>query len=164
MGCGEHMREGATLIESLAAAGRISADEAEGLRLALRSARDAGEARFGAALSWAAAVLAAFMFCSQAAATFRLPLFARMFEEMGIKEGLPFSTELLLAIPWWLQAAVLGGLAAATLLKEHLLRSRGLRVALSVGVIALLMLYGSFVSWALFAPMITMMQQLTQQV
>jgi len=159
----EDLRQGADLVGRLAAAGRISDQEAEQLHQAMDSALDAGRARFGAVLCWIAAALAAVMCCGPMLWTWQLPAFKKMFEEMQLKEGLPYCTELLLAVPWWLQAMLLAGLAAAMIVKEFVIRSRAIAVAISVAAIVLLFLYGAFVKWALFAPMVEMMRQLTGQ-
>ncbi len=151
-------------IEQLAAEGRISQEDAVQFQEALAAAEERGAARGGMVLSWTLlAVDVALLLGLAAALPFSgLHTFEKMFMDMELKEGLPFLTELLLYLPGWGYALLFLGLAAVMVTKELLVKRKAVTLAVNTVVLVGLLMFKMFVVWALFLPMVSMMQQLSE--
>jgi hypothetical protein len=156
---------GSGAIDELVSAGRLRPDDAELLREELHAAERRGAVRAGAVLSWTTAGIAAVLWLLQIPAILFYMYHVKiveLFAEMNLGE-LPKSTELLLSIPGWVYAAVFLAVAIGLVVKEMVIRNRSLTLILNVSAIFAAIAYTSFVRWALFAPILDMMQKLGQE-
>ncbi len=88
--------------------------------------------------------------------------FEVMFREMQLKEGLPPLTQLLLSLPGWGYVALFSLLAAIMIVKELLVKCKAVTLVVNTVVLVGLLLFKLFCAWALFLPMFSIMQQLSE--
>jgi hypothetical protein len=152
----------AALLDGLVASGRLHPDDAELLRHELGEAERRGAARSGAVLSWVTAAIAA-LFCGlQIPWLLTVPKFRLMFEEMNLG-SLPKETEMLMVLPTWVYVASCFLLVIAILVKEALIRNKVITMILNGVAIGAVLVSTAFMKWALFSPMVSMMQKLGQE-
>jgi len=150
---------GRDLLGSLVAGGRLRPEEAELLNRELLAAERRGAARAGKVLGWGTAIIVALYCGLQVPWLLTIPSFTQMFSEMGLG-SLPALTELVLSVPMWVYLTCGGLLVAAVVVKEAFVRNRIVNLTLNGAAIVAVMLAKAIMSWALFMPMIDMMQKL----
>ncbi|HOX06029.1 MAG TPA: hypothetical protein PK280_06475 [Planctomycetota bacterium] len=154
-------RAGSALLGELVSSGRLRPEEAALLQEEVLLAEKRGAARAGTVLSWITTGLALVLCLSQLLWPVVLPGFMKLFADMALGE-LPLPTRLLLTVPWWVYTGAFLTLAILIPAKEALIRNKAVTMALNVITIFGLMLWAAFAKWALFAPMMTMMERLGQ--